>query len=259
MSKGLIFIDRVQGLYLNVLVPSIQMAKGRQLATRELLRFILKNHLAYKELKTLAKQDGKGKSIYKYLNDHLAEMTQKASVLSLSYISRHFFFYSDFFSNRSPLIDVHIASSIISLNSNQSVNNLALYYYSAMEFIALQTLHIVKAINSLGHSISSLYILGSQCQNLVLMLLIATICRMPIVILEYVGAAVVYSAAMLGAKATSTNVNSSTKDLWSIIERINKPIKLIQPSTDTIEKASGSPTGRSIGLEFHPMSHFQLG
>lgn len=50
---------------------------------------------------------------------------------------------------------------------------------------------------------------------------------MPIVILEYVGAAVVYSAAMLGAKATSTNVNSSTKDLWSIIERINKPIKLI--------------------------------
>ncbi|OBT86971.1 hypothetical protein VE02_04601 [Pseudogymnoascus sp. 03VT05] len=237
MSKDPIFVNGVWGPYLDVLVPGMWMAEGGQSATGELLRFIIENHPAYEEAKSLAKKDGEDKSIYEFLNDHLAEMTKTAGAPSVSYVGRHFFFYGDFFGNRSPLADVTMAGSIIGLNTDQSVNNLALHYYGAMEFIALQTRHIVDAMNTSGHSIGSLYMSGSQCKNSVLMSLIATICGLPVVIPEYAGAAVVHGAAMLGAKAASTNASGNTKDLWSIMERMSKPGRLIQPGTDTVEKA----------------------
>ncbi|KFY43558.1 hypothetical protein V495_03887 [Pseudogymnoascus sp. VKM F-4514 (FW-929)] len=237
MSKDPIFVNGVWGPYRDVLVPGMWMAEGGQSATGELLRYVLENHPAYKEAIGLAKEEGKGKNIYEFLNDHLAEMTKKIGAPSVSYIGRHFFFYGDFFGNRSPLADIHMTGSIIGLNTDQSVDNLALHYYGAMEFIALQTRHIVDAMNDSGHSISSLYMSGSQCKNSVLMLLIATICGMPVVIPEYAGAAVVHGAAMLGAKAASANASGNTEELWSIMERMSKPGKLVLPGTDSVEKA----------------------
>ncbi|ELR07408.1 hypothetical protein VC83_07520 [Pseudogymnoascus destructans] len=237
MSKDPIFVNGVWGPYLDVLVPGMWMAEGGQSATGELLRFIIENHPAYEEAKSLAKQGGKDKSIYEFLNDHLAVMTRKAGAPSVSYVGRHFFFYGDFFGNRSPLADVTMAGSIIGLTTDQSVDNLALHYYGAMEFISLQTRHIVDSMNTSGHSIGSLYMSGSQCKNSILMLLIATICGLPVVIPEYAGAAVVHGAAMLGAKAASANASGNTEELWSIMERMSKPGKLIQPGTDTVEKA----------------------
>lgn len=236
MSKDPVFVNGVWGPYLDVLVPGMWMAEGGQSATGELLRYIIENHPAYKEASSLAKAEG-DKSIYEYLNDHLAEMTRKVGAPSVSYIGRHFFFYGDLFGNRSPLADVRMTGSIIGLNTDQSVDNLALYYYGAMEFIALQTRHIVEAMNTSGHSIDSLYMSGSQCKNKVLMLLIATICGMPVVIPEYAGAAVVHGAAMLGAKAASGNASGNTEELWSIMARMSKPATLIQPGTDSVEKA----------------------
>src|SRR5438045_1316408 len=99
--------------------------------------------------------------------------------------------------------DANMAGSIIGLNSDRTVDGLAVHYYATMEFIALQTRHIIETMNRAGHTINSIFMSGSQCQNKILMDLIATSCDMPVLIPRYVHAAVVHGAAMLGAKAAS--------------------------------------------------------
>ena len=66
--------------------------------------------------------------------------------------------------------------SVIGLSSDKSLDGMALYYYGAMEFIALQTRQIVATMNKAGHKISSIFMSGSQCQNDILMDLMATAC-----------------------------------------------------------------------------------
>jgi len=105
-----------------------------------------------------------------------------------------------------------------------------------MEFIALQTHQIIEAMNASGHVISSIFMSGSQCQNSVLMELMATACDMPVLIPRYVHAAVVHGAAMLGAKAASTDKDGKSEPLWNIMDRMSKPGKAVRPNKDEGEK-----------------------
>jgi ribulose kinase len=118
---------------------------------------------------------------------------------------------------------------------------MALWYYAAMEFIAMQTRQIIESMNGAGHEISSIFMSGSQCHNPVQMSLIATICQMPVLIPCYVKAAVVHGAAMLGVKAASQSKSllegSEVETLWSIMNRMTKPGRLVQPGKDEGEMA----------------------
>jgi len=91
-------------------------------------------------------------------------------------------------------------------------------------------------MNEAGHIISSIFMSGSQCQNPVLMSLMATACDMPVLIPRYVHAAVVHGAAMLGAKAASTDKEGKSESLWDIMDRMSKPGKAIYPNKDAGEK-----------------------
>ena len=53
------------------------------------------------------------------------------------------------------------------------MDGLAIYYYATMEFIAMQTRQIVEKMNDSGHGITSIFMSGSQCQNKILMELMA--------------------------------------------------------------------------------------
>ncbi|KAK5001993.1 hypothetical protein LTR39_006800, partial [Cryomyces antarcticus] len=129
-----------------------------------------------------------------------------------------------------------MTGSVIGLSSDKSIDGLALYYYGTMEFIALQTHQIIEAMNSSGHVISSIFMSGSQCQNDVLMKLMAAACDMPVLIPRYVHAAVVHGAAMLGAKAASTDKDGNSEPLWDIMDRMSKPGKAVWPTKDEGEK-----------------------
>ncbi len=61
-------------------------------------------------------------------------------------------------------------------------------------------------------------------------------CDMPVLIPQYVHAAVVHGAAMLGAKAASADKNGKTEPLWDIMDRMSKPGKAVPPTTDPHEK-----------------------
>jgi len=234
MSKKPVFVNGVWGPYRDVLIPDFWMAEGGQSATGELLKHVLETHPAHQE--ALSKAGALSTNIYDYLNEHLKGLAAKQNAPSISWLGRHFFFYGDLFGNRSPVADPNMKGAVIGLSSDKSIDGLALYYYATMEFIALQTRQIVERMNQSGHSISSIFMSGSQCQNAVLMDLISTACNMPVLIPRYVHAAVVHGAAMLGAKAASTDKDGNSESLWSIMDRMSKPGSAVYPNKSEGEK-----------------------
>jgi FGGY-family pentulose kinase len=236
MSKNPVFVPGVWGPYRDVVLPDFWLAEGGQSATGELLRHILDIHPAFNETLALAKAEDK--HIYDFLNAHLAYLTEKNNAPAISYLGRHHFFYGDFWGNRSPVADANMRGCMIGLDSDKSTDNMALWYYATMEFIAFQTRQIIEEMNKAGHEISSIFMSGSQCQNPVLMNLMSTICQVPVLIPRYVNAAVVHGAAMLGAKAASHVADRAEPEtLWSIMDRMSKPGRLVEPGKDEGEIA----------------------
>ncbi|RDA95956.1 hypothetical protein CP533_5892 [Ophiocordyceps camponoti-saundersi (nom. inval.)] len=229
MSESPVFVQGVWGPYRDVLLPGYWMAEGGQSATGELLRHIVDIHPAFHETCALAKAEDK--HIYDFLNSHLEQMAAERGAPSIPHLARHLFFYGDLWGNRSPVADADMKGAMVGMDSDKSTDNMALWYYATMEFIAMQTRQIIDQMNGSGHAISSIFMSGSQCQNAVLMSLMATICGMPVLIPRYVHAAVVHGAAMLGARA------AKGESLWSIMDRMSKTGRLVQPGTDRAEKA----------------------
>ncbi|OQD68523.1 hypothetical protein PENDEC_c034G01790 [Penicillium decumbens] len=235
MSPDPVFVSGVWGPYRDTIIPGYWMAEGGQSATGELLKHVIETHPAFNQATSIA--ESYNANIYEYLNEHLKEMVQDQQAPCVSYLGRHFFFYGDLWGNRSPIADPNMTGSIFGLTSDKTVDGLAIYYYATLEFIALQTRQIVETMNEAGHSITSIFMSGSQCQNDILVGLIASACDMPVVIPRYIHAAVCHGAAMLGAKAASSVSQGKTDDLWDIMDRMSKPGKKVMPSEDAKEKA----------------------
>lgn len=227
MSPDPVFVPGVWGPYRDVLLPGRWLAEGGQSATGELLRHVVESHPAFPEALALA--DSFNTSVYDALNEHLRELQSRASAPAIPYLARHLFFYGDLFGNRSPLADPAMTGALVGLTADKSLDALALHYYAALEFLALQTRQILDALNAAGHTISAIFMSGSQCQNPILMDLLATACAVPVVIPRYVHAAVVHGAAMLGAKAASADAEGRTEGLWQIMDRMSKPGKAVYP------------------------------
>lgn len=234
MSADPVFVDGVWGPYRDVLIPGYWLAEGGQSATGELLKHVIETHPAHQEALSVAETFNT--NIYDYLNQHLREMASKEKAPFLTWLGRHFFFYGDLFGNRSPIANPNMRGSVVGLSSDKSMDGLALYYYGTMEFIALQTRQIIEQMNKSGHKISSIFMSGSQCQNNILMELMATACDMPVLIPRYVHAAVCHGAAMLGAKAASEAAATEGgkcgegESLWSIMDRMSKVGKAVYPA-----------------------------
>lgn len=235
MSPDPVFVPGVWGPYRDTIQPGYWMAEGGQSATGELLKHVIETHPAFNHAISIA--ESYHVNIYNYLNEHLKEMVQDHRAPSISYLGRHLFFYGDLWGNRSPIADPSMTGSLIGMTPDKSVDGLAIHYYATLEFIALQTKQIVDTMNKSGHNISSIFMSGSQCQNDILVSLIASACDMPVLIPRYVDAAVCHGAAMLGAKAASADAHGQTEDLWEIMDRMSKPGRKVSPSTNEREKA----------------------
>ncbi|KAK6347790.1 hypothetical protein TWF718_005615 [Orbilia javanica] len=235
MSKDPVFVPGVWGPYRDVILPEFWMAEGGQSSTGSLLNHVLTTHPSYAAAKAQATE--KGHSVYELLNTRLEELRVEQGAPTISYIARHMFFYGDHHGNRSPIADATMRGSIIGLSMDTSINDLALQYYAAMEFIAQQTRHIISAMNDSGHTIKTIFMSGGQCRNPILMSLIANATRLPVAIPRYIDAAVVLGSAMLGAKAASADANGKTESLWGIMDRLSKPGKMVEVTKDKHELA----------------------
>ncbi|KAK9241929.1 hypothetical protein V1506DRAFT_573254, partial [Lipomyces tetrasporus] len=234
MSPSPAFVPGVWGPYRDTILPGCWMAEGGQSATGQLLKHVLESHPAFGEAEKLAALQNS--DIFIFLNGHLRNRACEENASCVPYLARHFFFYGDLFGNRSPMADPQMTGSIVGMTSDISITSLAILYYGAMEFIALQSRQIVEAMNQSGHSITSIFMSGSQCQNDILVNLIASACDMPVVVPFYVNAAVCHGAAMLGAKAATADANGKTVDLRQIMDKMSKPGKCFYPTQDESEK-----------------------
>lgn len=204
MTRDPCFVSGVWGPYKDVMAPGYWLAEGGQSCTGALLAHILSIHPANSELLHLA--DVSNISKFDYLNstlENLVTSTKERSVVSLA---KHIFFYGDFHGNRSPIADPKMRASIIGQSMDTSVNDLALQYFGACEFIAQQTRQIVEEMEKGGHQISCIFMSGGQCRNGLLMRLLADCTGLPIVIPRYIDAAVVFGSAILGAVAAEEAV-----------------------------------------------------
>jgi ribulose kinase len=195
---------------------------------------VLTTHASY----TTALDQAKSLStnIFDFLNKHLEDMRAQRQSPSIGYLARHIFFYGDKHGNRSPIADPNMRGAVVGLNLDSSVDDLALQYYAAMEFIAQQTRHIIDTLNQAGHKITSIFMSGGQCKNEILMNLIANATGLPVSIPRYIQDAVVLGAAMLGAKAASANDQGKTEGLWTIMDRMSQSGRVVYPTNDENEK-----------------------
>ncbi|KAI5848159.1 hypothetical protein BZA05DRAFT_404614 [Tricharina praecox] len=230
MSKDPVFAPGIWGPYRDVLLEGRWLAEGGQSTTGALLHNVLTTHPSYSS--ALAQAKSAPTNIFDFLNSHLSALRTSQKAPHIGHLARHLFFYGDKHGNRSPIADPNMRGSIVGLSMDSSVDDLALQYYAAMEFIAQQTRHIIDVLNKSGHSVTSIFMSGGQCKNPLLMELIADATGLPVAIPKYIQDAVVLGAAMLGAKAASVNEKGETEDLWSIMDRMSQSGTVAYPTTD---------------------------
>ncbi|SCV04355.1 LAMI_0H15456g1_1 [Lachancea mirantina] len=214
MSRDPIFVDGVWGPYRDVLASNYWCAEGGQSCTGALLAHVLTTHPAYTELSQLA--DAASVSKFDYLNSRLESLAQQRAARSVVHLAKHLFFYGDYHGNRSPIADPSMRAAIIGQSMDNSIDDLALMYLGACEFIAQQTRQIVDQMTKSGHRIPAIFMSGGQCRNGLLMRLLADCTGLPIVIPRYIDAAVVFGAALLGAVASEGFDMSGTKSELAI-------------------------------------------
>ncbi|SCU85982.1 LANO_0C06260g1_1 [Lachancea nothofagi CBS 11611] len=214
MSRDPIFVDGVWGPYRDVMANKFWCAEGGQSCTGALLAHVLTTHPAYTELSQLA--DAASVSKFDYLNSRLEMLAQQQKARSVVHLARHLFFYGDYHGNRSPIADSSMRAAIIGQSMDNSIDDLALMYLGACEFIAQQTRQIVEKMTASGHDMSTIFMSGGQCRNGLLMRLLADCTGLPIVIPRYIDAAVVFGSALLGAVASESFDISGTKSALSV-------------------------------------------
>lgn len=171
MSKKNPFVNGVWGPYEDWLIPGVSMYEGGQPATGHLLHHIIKIHPAYEEAAANARAEDL--SIFDYLNWKLEDTRVEIEAPNIPYLGRYYFMYGDYFGNRSPIGDAGMSGSVIGITGDTSVDNLAICYYGALEFLALQTRQIVEKFKEAGSDLHAIFFSGSQCRNELLLKLIA--------------------------------------------------------------------------------------
>ncbi|OAX39251.1 Pentulose kinase [Rhizopogon vinicolor AM-OR11-026] len=206
--------------------PGWWMNEGGQSFTGQLIHFILTTHHSYPELEERAKQEGK--AIHLVLLDILERLRHEDHVDTYTELTKDIHFYPDFHGNRSPVADSRMRGSIVGLELDSSIADLARKYYLTLEAIALQTRHIVDDLNAAGHVITSLYMSGGQAKNVIMMQLFADTCGIPIVLPKSHSEAVVLGAAMLGRIAAEGVTDG--EDMWKIMVEMTPPGTLVAPA-----------------------------
>lgn len=262
MTKDPCFVQGVWGPYKDVMAEGYWLAEGGQSCTGQLLAHVLSIHPASQELARSAEASNLSK--FDYLNLTLENMVIDRHERSVVSLAKHMFFYGDFHGNRSPIADPRMKASIIGQSMDCSINDLAIQYFAACEFIAQQTRQIVEEMEKSGHNITCIYMSGGQCRNGLLMRLLADCTGLPVVIPRYIDAAVVFGSALLGAVAAEEAVQEYVTHRGKSKRRSNLTLDSLGriPSHEEIHSPYTQPSATSTTnlatLAYNPGSHANL-
>ncbi|XP_044800851.1 FGGY carbohydrate kinase domain-containing protein isoform X1 [Bubalus bubalis] len=196
ISKNPIFVPGVWGPYFSAMVPGFWLNEGGQSVTGKLIDHMVQGHAAFPELQ--AKATARGQSVYAYLNSHL-DLIKKAQPVGFLTVDLHV--WPDFHGNRSPLADLTLKGMVTGLKLSQDLDDLAILYLATVQAIAFGTRLIIEAMESAGHSISTLFLCGGLSKNPLFVQMHADITGMPVVLSQEVESVLV-GAAVLGACAS---------------------------------------------------------
>ncbi|KAL0949196.1 hypothetical protein HGRIS_009274 [Hohenbuehelia grisea] len=238
--KG-VFVPGVWGPYKDAVFCDRWMNEGGQSSTGQLIDFIITTHPAYPQLFKLGQE--KKKDVHSILQDILEDLRDKAQVESFTELTKDLHFYPDFHGNRSPIADARMRGAITGLELNAGLDDLARKYFAALESIALQTRHIIDALNTSGHDVRAIYMSGGQARNASLMRLFANACARPVVLPGDHEHSVVRGAAMLGrfaaeAAASQSDLDASAQQemLWRVMVEMTPIGTQIIPDASTKEQ-----------------------
>nr|XP_059859953.1 FGGY carbohydrate kinase domain-containing protein-like [Delphinus delphis] len=196
ISKNPIFVPGVWGPYFSAMVPGFWLNEGGQSVTGKLIDHMVQGHAAFPELQ--AKATARCQSIYAYLNSHL-DLIKKTQPVGFLTVDLHV--WPDFHGNRSPLADLTLKGMVTGLKLSQDLDDLAILYLATVQAIAFGTRLIIEAMESAGHSISTLFLCGGLGKNPLFVQMHADITGMPVVLSQEVESVLV-GAAILGACAS---------------------------------------------------------
>uniref|UniRef100_A0A4W2DZ77 FGGY carbohydrate kinase domain-containing protein n=1 Tax=Bos indicus x Bos taurus TaxID=30522 RepID=A0A4W2DZ77_BOBOX len=196
ISKNPIFVPGVWGPYFSAMVPGFWLNEGGQSVTGKLIDHMVQGHAAFPELQ--AKATARGQSVYAYLNSHL-DLIKKAQPVGFLTVDLHV--WPDFHGNRSPLADLTLKGMVTGLKLSQDLDDLAILYLATVQAIAFGTRLIIEAMESAGHSISTLFLCGGLSKNPLFVQMHADITGLPVVLSQEVESVLV-GAAVLGACAS---------------------------------------------------------
>ncbi|XP_072275473.1 FGGY carbohydrate kinase domain-containing protein isoform X4 [Pyxicephalus adspersus] len=196
ISEIPIFVPGVWGPYYSAMVPGYWLNEGGQSATGKLIDHIVRGHNGYEELQRRA--GGSGQHVYAYLNQHLDQMgaSRPEGILGAD-----LHVWPDFHGNRSPLADVTLKGMIVGLTLSKGLDDLALLYLATLRSIALGTRHIIEAMKTSGHGVSSVFMCGGLSKNPLFVQVHADVTGLPVVLSKEVESVLV-GAAILGACAS---------------------------------------------------------
>lgn len=256
MTKDPCFVRGVWGPYKDVIAPGYWLAEGGQSCTGALLAHVLATHPAHSELVHLAETDNLSK--FDYLNSVLETLRVEKGARSVVSLAKDIFYYGDFHGNRSPIADPNMRASIIGQSMDTSVQDLALQYFGACEFIAQQTRQIIEEMEKSGHRISYIFMSGGQCRNGLLMRLLADCTGKRVIIPRYIDAAVVFGSALLGAVAAeglvAEHISSKGRSRKPSHSATSKRQSIDPPSPYTAPTATASSTNMTA-LAYSSANH----
>ncbi|KAI9335360.1 FGGY family of carbohydrate kinase [Zopfochytrium polystomum] len=246
------FVDGVWGPYCDAVFPGMWMSEGGQSSTGQLIDFLIDTHPAAGELRrlsALAHDD----SHFTTLDRVLDSLAAAAAASSASYLSRHLHVYPDFHGNRSPLADPRMRGVLAGLSLDASVADLAVRYHAAIEALAFQTRQIVErmtrsAADKAG-KVRRLCLSGGYVKNRRFVRLLATVCRLPVLLPANEDVSVALGAAVLGMVAgraveetekverregtpPSATATASGEMLWRAMTEMAAPGEVVLPDED---------------------------
>ncbi|XP_047644836.1 FGGY carbohydrate kinase domain-containing protein isoform X3 [Phacochoerus africanus] len=206
ISKNPIFVPGVWGPYFSAMVPGFWLNEGGQSVTGKLIDHMVQGHAVFPELQ--AKATARCQSVYAYLNSHL-DLIKKTQPVGFLTVDLHV--WPDFHGNRSPLADLTLKGMF-------------------------GTRLIIEAMETAGHSISTLFLCGGLSKNPLFVQMHADITGMPVVLSQEVESVLV-GAAILGACASGDFASVQDCHLW-------KPLTPALPPSLSLSRSRQTPVSR---------------
>lgn len=162
-SRKPLYIQGIWGPYFSAMIPGLWLTEGGQSASGALLDHVIESHARAADLHREAEQ--KRTTVHELLARRLAMLADQRGAQFLAELAADRHVLPDFHGNRSPLANPQLRGIVTGLPLEDSLDELALQYYAALQGIAHGTRHIIDGMNHRGYRIRTILATGGGAKS----------------------------------------------------------------------------------------------